>query len=99
MTKLFLGAAVFCAMACSSAALADEPSQHQVMLQTAQIQSSTNEPTTDLGKQVVCTSSYHDGDVIKRPTCLTRDQRQFNRLQEQQHLRDIQTRSLTVNSW
>ena len=99
MAKLFASTAILCLMTWSAALAGENQMANPATLQTTQLQSSSEATNADLSKQVVCTSSYHNGDIIKRPTCLTRDQRQFNRIQEQQHLRDIQTRSLTINNW
>jgi hypothetical protein len=103
MSKLFFSAALVCAMTCSSAVLANgtqTEAQQPAKLQTTELQSTADGTAPDISKQVVCSSSFHDGTIIKQPVCLTRDQRNLNRLREQQNIRDIQTRSLqTSNNW
>jgi len=102
MRQFAFGAAIICAIALSTAVSADEAQSTNQSAATTENNKTTipAATTTEINKQVVCASTYHDGSVVKHPTCLTQDQRKFNQLQEQQSVRDLQTRSLqTSNTW
>lgn len=105
MTKFVLGAALLCAIAYSTAALADGTqitSQEQANQQTSVQQPPPQQATTsataaDADKQVICASTYHNGDVIHRPTCTTRNQRKFNSMLNRQQIREMQQNGLMSN--
>lgn len=42
--------------------------------------------------QVICRSMSHNGDIIKKQTCMTISQWKLMKTQNQQYLRDIQMR-------
>jgi hypothetical protein len=43
---------------------------------------------------VVCNYFYHEGSVIKKPTCMTKHQWERRQLEEQRYIREFQLRTL-----
>jgi hypothetical protein len=48
--------------------------------------------------QVVCNYFFHEGAVVRRPTCLTRGQWERRRLEMQRSIIEYQIRSLTKDN-
>lgn len=82
MKKAILAAAFGSAMLCSGAALADN---------TQAMQTTPAVATAD-GSQIVCKSMVHEGDIIKKQTCMTVRQWNTVKVQNRQYLRDVQMR-------
>lgn len=79
MKNVILAAAAGAAMLCSGAALADQTQ-------------ATPAVAMSNGSEVVCRSMIHNGDVIKKQTCMTRTQWNQLKVQDRQYLRNVQMR-------
>lgn len=81
MKKVILTAAFGSAMLFSGMALADGA---QTMQPTPAVAANDS--------QVVCRSMVHEGDIVKKQTCMTVHQWNLLKIQNRQYLRDIQAR-------
>jgi hypothetical protein len=81
MKKVILAAAFGSAMLCSGAALADGA---QTMQPTPAVASNDS--------QIVCKSMVHEGDIVKKQTCMTVHQWNLMKVQNRQYLHDVQMR-------
>jgi Spy/CpxP family protein refolding chaperone len=82
MKNVIFAAALGAAMLCSGAALAD---QTQAVQATPAVAMSN-------GSDVVCRSMIHNGDIIKKQTCMTRTQWDQMKVRDRQYLRNVQMR-------
>jgi Spy/CpxP family protein refolding chaperone len=82
MKNAIFAVAVGAAMLCSGAALADQTQAAQA----------TPAVSMSNGSEVVCRSMIHNGDVIKKQTCMTRTQWNQMQIQDKQYLRNVQMR-------
>jgi|GEM_PF-5879243 uncharacterized protein YraI len=83
MKNVMFAAAFGAAVLCSGAAMAD---------QTQGAQATPAVSVSASGSEVVCRSMIHNGDVIKKQTCMTRAQWNQMKVQDRQYLRNVQMR-------